>query len=223
MEAGLIQERDPFHRALEALRGRVREGDFVQGEALTITDIARELRLSPTPVREALSRLAGEGLIEDRRGRGYFGWRFDPLDLVELYDLNQLHVGAALGVMEAATDIDAGPLVAREVAALLEAAPSAEGVAIGAEALFARIVRVGGGRALSACQSNLSDRLGPARKVEALVLAGADTELLALCERYDGRAWGALSEAVELYHMRRRAASGEIVAAARRRHGGAGW
>lgn len=90
--------KDPFSAALDALRQDLRDGRLAMGEPLTITEIAHALSLSATPVREALSRLAGERLIEDRRGRGYFAPRLDVSDLVELYGLRRLYLAEALKV-----------------------------------------------------------------------------------------------------------------------------
>ena len=58
--------------ALSALRDVLRRGSFSPGARLAAAEIAENLHLSPTPVREALSRLAGEGLLEDHPGQGYF-------------------------------------------------------------------------------------------------------------------------------------------------------
>ena len=63
---------DPYHMALSALSGFAGEGRFGAGMPLVVTTLARELGLSPTPVREALARLAGEGVIDHWPGRGYF-------------------------------------------------------------------------------------------------------------------------------------------------------
>nr|WP_255501133.1 GntR family transcriptional regulator [Caulobacter sp. RHG1] len=200
---------------MEALRERLRGGDFVLGEPLPISDLARELDLSATPVREALSRLAGEGLIEDRRGRGYFSWRVDPLDLVELYDLNQLQVGAALTVLEGA---EASGIRVEQPREALLADPvlwKADPVRAG-ERLFAVIVRAGGGRTLVASQASLADRLAPARRTEPMVLTGMVDEIGALIELYDAREWRSLTSEIGGYHQRRRAAAGHIVALIRR-------
>jgi DNA-binding GntR family transcriptional regulator len=211
----LGRELDPFSRALEALRERLRGGDFVLGEPLPISDLARELDLSATPVREALSRLAGEGLIEDRRGRGYFSWRVDPLDLVELYDLNQLQVGAALTVLEGA---EASGIRVEQPRDALLTDPERWKVdlARAGERLFAAIVRAGGGRTLVASQASLADRLGPARRIEPMVLTGMEEEFGALVALYDARKWRALAIEIGGYHQRRRAAAGHIVTLIRR-------
>ena len=59
----LHEPRDPYGAALFALRRMMRQGRFVWGEPLVIKTLSAELRLSATPVREAMACLAGEGLI----------------------------------------------------------------------------------------------------------------------------------------------------------------
>lgn len=212
----MIRERDPFNRALDALRQRLRSGAFVEGEALTIIDLARELDLSATPVREALSRLAGEGLIEDRRGRGYFGWRLDALDLAELYDLSALHVGAALSALAGGAPPSVPVAVALSVEELRSTLPQAEAAAAGAELVFGTLVLAGGGRTLVACHATLADRLGPARRVEAHVLSEVFDELARLAVASDANDWPTVLAMSDVYHARRRAAAAATVAAMRR-------
>jgi hypothetical protein len=83
---------EPFHIVLVGLRERIREGAFRPGARIAATDLADELRLSTTPVREALSRLAGEGLLEDRRGQGYFVRVPNAPDVADLYRLSLAHL-----------------------------------------------------------------------------------------------------------------------------------
>ncbi|MCQ4078953.1 GntR family transcriptional regulator, partial [Klebsiella pneumoniae] len=63
-----MRSRDPYNDALTALAAFAGSGRFGWGEPLVATALAAELELSQTPVREALARLAGEGLIEHRPG-----------------------------------------------------------------------------------------------------------------------------------------------------------
>ena len=146
---------DPFSHAVAVLRGQLRSGRLVQGEQLMATVIARELELSPTPVREALARLAGEGLIEDRRGAGYFAWRLDAVDLLELHDLQAGYFMAALAR-------DAGPAAGTPI----EAAGDAEGTdgLARIEALALALVRRGRSLALERAHLRLADLLAPARR-----------------------------------------------------------
>jgi DNA-binding GntR family transcriptional regulator len=91
-----MRTRDPFGTALGSLRAALDQG-IEPGRRLPIADIAAALRLSASPVREALSRLCGEGLIEDRRGLGYFTRSAPQEDIVGLLHLEEMHVRLAAG------------------------------------------------------------------------------------------------------------------------------
>ncbi len=80
---------EPFRQALVDLRRRLRDGEFGPGARVTAKEVAEGLRLSPTPVREALSRLAGEGLLEERRGDGFFVPELTASDVAVLYRLSE--------------------------------------------------------------------------------------------------------------------------------------
>lgn len=74
-------------RALIALRQRVVEGELPGGARLFEVPLAAELKISRTPLRAAMARLAEEGLLERARGGGYAVRRFaltDVLDTIEL-------------------------------------------------------------------------------------------------------------------------------------------
>jgi DNA-binding GntR family transcriptional regulator len=52
------------------LRGRIVNGTYPAGHRLVIDAIARELEVSPMPVREAIRRLEAEGWVHYRRNHG---------------------------------------------------------------------------------------------------------------------------------------------------------
>lgn len=89
-----MRQRDPFGLALASLREALEEG-LAPGQHLSVVDIAASLDLSTSPVREALSRLCGEGLVEDRRGLGYFTRAVPLEDVLGLLDLEAAHVRLA--------------------------------------------------------------------------------------------------------------------------------
>lgn len=91
----MSRDRDPFERALEAIRLKLRDGEGLQGRPLAINLLAKAIGVSQTPVREALAWLAGEDLIVRTRV-GYVGRSHDATSLAELYRLNLTHVLAAL-------------------------------------------------------------------------------------------------------------------------------
>lgn len=189
--------RDPFSQALIAIRKRVRSGCYVGGERLAIADLADELALSATPVREALARLAGEGLIEERRGQGYFAWRLDVVDLLELYELQELYLRAAVERWQGAP-------------ATL-ASPSGE-PALWAEDLFAQIVLQAANATLARANRLIADRLAAPRRAEGVVIGQAGDDLQEVLAAQDAeRLLGALGA----YHARRAAAGPQIISALR--------
>src|SRR5882757_10348083 len=69
----------------ETLRAAVLEHTLTPGDRVNIDALARELEVSPTPVREALARLESEGLV---RKRPLVGYTVSPLlTLAEFHDM----------------------------------------------------------------------------------------------------------------------------------------
>ena len=187
--------RDPFGLALGHLRRQLATGVFWPGQALIIQDLALELKLSPTPVREALARLAGEGLIEARQRGGY---RVCSLDAVDLADLYEAHLSALLSSLRIRLS-EPG-----RRAAPPEAADEAEAGDI-TELAFDALARACGNRMLVSWRRSLSDRLIWARRAEALVfedLAGEAGELVRDLAEFQDPARQA--RVVAGFHRRRR-------------------
>ncbi len=69
--------------ATNLLRKMILDGHFTEGERLVEDRIATELGISRTPLREALHRLAQEGILEKRRTGGYV---LRPLQTTEIED-----------------------------------------------------------------------------------------------------------------------------------------
>jgi DNA-binding GntR family transcriptional regulator len=71
-------------RAVDALRELILRGDFAAGVRLGEVELAERLGVSRTPVREALTRLAAEGLVEitPNRGAKVTSWTVGELEAV---------------------------------------------------------------------------------------------------------------------------------------------
>ncbi len=195
-----MRSRDPFGAVLETLRGQIRRGDIAPGEPLIVVDLARALALSATPVREALAYLAGEGLVDGRRGkgRGYATWRLGAADLADLYRLHATYAQFAIG--EAARR--GSSLQLRDgLRGDFAAAGGAGMLAVAAEGLFDRLAYASGSEALRRTQRALADRLHLPRLVEVQVLGDLHEELHGLAELEKGGAL--LAQAVRTYHRRR--------------------
>ena len=69
----------------EQLRREILDGTLNDGERIVEADIARRLKVSRTPIREALRKLEAEGLVQYQPGRGVTVAKVSPEDLDELY------------------------------------------------------------------------------------------------------------------------------------------
>jgi len=73
---------------LEAqLRALVIEGDLAPGTRINEVHLARELNVSRTPLREALTRLVGESFLEAKPRRGFFVRRLLVDEMRDLYSI----------------------------------------------------------------------------------------------------------------------------------------
>lgn len=158
-----METRDPYGAALGAVRQFAEAGRFVPGEPIVVTELAAEVGLSATPVREALACLAGEGLIERRRGRGYFYPALGASDVIDLFELQLAYLHAALTVHP------------RGLAPLRKAVASIN-VRDGVQAVYDAIIVHAANSALTQAHQRLSHRLGAVLRAERLSdEAAADT------------------------------------------------
>lgn len=76
-------------KAYQVLLEEIVEGTLLPGTALAEVEQSARLGVSRTPLREALSQLKKDGLIEQHRGRGLTVTDVSLDDIVELYELRQ--------------------------------------------------------------------------------------------------------------------------------------
>ncbi|MGI9659738.1 MAG: GntR family transcriptional regulator [Gaiellaceae bacterium] len=81
--------------ATEAIRGAILDGRLAPGSRLKEEQLAAELGISRTPIREALLVLQTDGLVEAAPNRGATVRSYAPADLDELYQLRGLLEGHA--------------------------------------------------------------------------------------------------------------------------------
>jgi DNA-binding GntR family transcriptional regulator len=75
--------------AYQRIRERLLAGDYPPGMRLGERQCAREMKISQIPVREAIGKLASEGILKHTPGVGAFVPTATPHELEELYDLRQ--------------------------------------------------------------------------------------------------------------------------------------
>lgn len=93
--------------AYEVVRRAIMRGTLQPGVRLTQSQLAGQLSISTTPVREALRRLAGDGLVQIDAHRGAIVRGLDGKELSEVYELRLLlEPLAAKKAVERITDQD---------------------------------------------------------------------------------------------------------------------
>jgi DNA-binding GntR family transcriptional regulator len=75
--------------AYEGLRQKLASGQLRAGQRIVNRTVAKELKVSQTPLREALNRLASEGIVEYVPGAGAFVSKISKQELLDLYDLRE--------------------------------------------------------------------------------------------------------------------------------------
>lgn len=105
--------------AVEIIRERLLSGDFLPGDRLGEEEIAAELDMSRTPVREALRMLAADGLIEIQKNRGARVAEWSEDELISVFEIRMRLEGlAARRAAERARADDVSKLT--ELAKLIE-------------------------------------------------------------------------------------------------------
>lgn len=85
--AAPIEHTDLNRKVYDHLRAAVLSGALRSGQKLSLTELAEQMEVSRSPVHQALTRLAAEGLVEVRPRRGYLVTPVTLKALVEEYEV----------------------------------------------------------------------------------------------------------------------------------------
>ena len=181
----MTRDHDPFSQALVSLRERTTCGVYAPGQPIVMMREAKRLTLSVTPVREALSCLSGEGLVERAASGGYFAPRLNAAIIRDRYGFQVMCLGSALRL--------APPSQARH----------SVGRAVRARATFDQIVRRNGSPTLLDAYRRVALLLETFASVEARLFLDHRDEALDLQRRHADRDAEGLIKALEHYHQRR--------------------
>lgn len=80
------------------LRSMIISGALKEGTRLVERKLAAELKVSRTPVREALKRLEAEGLVQSNRSGGLIVTTFSQADIEEIFTIREALEGCATGI-----------------------------------------------------------------------------------------------------------------------------
>jgi hypothetical protein len=199
-EHPLPHRRSAGQRAYEDLRAVLLNGDLPAGR-IDIQKIAERFSVSPTPVREALARLASERLIHFAPGQGYAVARVSAKALSDLYVWTDRVLRLTL---ELAREEESSGSRAPEEPGSRGAAPAcAVQYAHRVSSLFEEIAQAPSNAEFIGGIVQSSARLFRARTVEWSVLDGVQEELSGLILLWRSRQLTCLGAKIGAYHLRR--------------------
>ena len=82
------------------VRSRIFDGTYAAGEYMRLDQLAAELGISVTPVREALFNLRAEGLLVQQPRRGFMVLPVTGRDIADVSEV-QAHIGGELAARAA--------------------------------------------------------------------------------------------------------------------------
>ena len=91
-------------RAYGAIRDAIQDGRLEPGQRVPELDLSAWLKVSRTPVREALRRLQSEGMLQHAPGGGLSVARHDLRAVAELYDVREALEGTAAALAARGAD-----------------------------------------------------------------------------------------------------------------------
>ncbi|HEU4961418.1 MAG TPA: GntR family transcriptional regulator [Sphingomonas sp.] len=184
-----------FERAYEAMKTQIAAGSLRAGQHLDLVQLAKTLGVSTSPVREALSALTAERLVQSIKGVGFHVPAFDYAAVVDLIKWSEhLSVACVRAAGPGSGSSDVG-IPADHVARTAH--------------LFHLIGRLARNREMTIALANATSRLHHLHRVEPAVLVDAANEVQALERAVEQRSAN-LSQLLRRYHRRRLAALPKI-------------
>lgn len=177
------------------IRRALQSGQYLPGQWIDPNKITAAFQISPMPVRLALSRLVGAGLLEDRGRTGVYVPLPSETAMRELYSwMDRL--------LTFACDAGATPVTYNAARRLQVHSPD-DDLAKLTWQLFDSIARAPGRSPLHQAIKQTNDQLAPIRRAKQHLLDRRFEELSELAGHWHARDYPALRSALHEYHERR--------------------
>lgn len=83
-------KKDYTQEAYQGIRRLFFLNEIVPGQKISYRDLSERLKMSPTPVIQALKRLEFQGLVRHEPNRGYYTEPISIEEIIEIYDFREL-------------------------------------------------------------------------------------------------------------------------------------
>jgi len=198
---------DATHSKSAFVYGQVRRalqsGRYAPGQRIDPATLAAEFHISPTPVRFALYRLVGEGMVADHARNGMHVPLLTEVAMRDLYDWMER-------LLLMACDIGVAPMFRKT--RKLELSRADDDLVKLTWQLFDAIAGATGHWSLHHAVKRANDRLAPIRRAKHGLLDRSFEELSELNRHWQTRDIPALKSALRDYHERRKQLVPGIVA-----------
>lgn len=185
------------------VRRALQAGRYAPGQRIDPATLASEYKTSPTPVRFALYRLVGEGMVTDHARNGLHVPLLNEVALRNLYDWMERLLLMACDIGEAPTFQKTGK----------PERTNADGDLVKLTwQLFDAIARATAHEPLHHAVKRANDRLAPIRRAKQELFEQTGEELSQLNRHWQARDMPALKSALRDYHERRKQLVPSIVA-----------
>jgi hypothetical protein len=196
-----VKQMAPDHQLSETVYQALKAdllSDKLHSNRLGIQTLEIRYQTSATPVREALLRLVGEGLIEMRPAGGFGPPHFDEHQIYDLYELN---LRIMLSTVSWRNTEEGAPSIAEQG----NSRPSIEEV-------FSIMGACSGNSALIALIDSMNCRLRPIRRIEHAIMGTDKREIETMYAHFIRGSKPQLRRSIIAFHRRRLRYSIEIAA-----------
>lgn len=212
----------PYQQTYAILRQRVITHAFSPDQPLKCRELADELQVSATPVRDVLLTLSAEGLIARSPAGGFSMPVPSPIELADLYEaaacltsgfLKLKRCGRQLGAAGpngAARPAGRPDILSRLGRTRPDAPAFAETYVAATERLLEDVAALSGNKVIIGALRQVAARLHFARLLEPAFLDDTVSELVALDAARRGNRLRELAKGLDRFHKRRARIVGEI-------------
>lgn len=204
--AGRVSITESTYRTLAE---RVLSGELRPGARIDANEIASADGVSPTPVRNALNRLVGAGLLVSRSNEGFFVPLCTEQDLRETYDASSVLLGLAIS--------GAADARKRSKAPIPNNSKTKDGVVAETEAVFRTIMGFCSNTRLQHMFDDVNIRLRPARNIERGLIGNKSAEIRKIGSACQALDFEELERLIAAYHRKRLRCVARIVSLMNRR------